>query len=404
MRNDPVSTNESWSYRNAGVPKRDSIATTSASRIVWKYVFGGIVLLLGMILYCSPDATEGTAGPIRSLEGHTHLVETVAFSPDGKTLASGSWDYTVRLWDLSVANGKQTGRPVILPHETTRLAMAFSPDNSTLVSAGDRSLTIWTGGPEYERRLECKGETYHCLSFSPDGRTLALGAEDGSVRLWEMPSAREQGALQDHSGTIRSVAFSPDGRHLVSASQKGRVVLWDVSSGLALSTLVEEGPQPVGAVAFSPDGRLIAVGHFVFEDRDVLLFDANTGDLKNRLVGHRRGIHGLAFSPDGRYLASAGLDHCIKLWDLDKSSELANLSDEVGWVKSIAFSPEGTRIAFCGNDERVRFWDLKDERGMFGGPDATKSVQTAGDVTNTPHRRVAGTHVFRRYSREGRGS
>jgi WD40 repeat protein len=202
------------------------------------------------------------------------------------------------------------------------------------------------------------GQTYRSPAFSPDGRTLALGADDGTIRLWDMPSGQERLVLRGHADFVRCVAFSPDGRLLASSSQEGRVMLWDPIRGVAVRTLIPRGAGPVRSVAFSPDGRTLGTSEVTWNPWDVLLLDVETGAIRTRLAGHRLGVNALAFSPDGRTLATAGVDRCIKLWDLAASKELVTLRDQVGWVKSLAFSPDGTRLAYSGNDYHVRLWDL----------------------------------------------
>jgi WD40 repeat protein len=404
MRNDPLSTSWSSDYRSDGVPESVSVGRTTSSLIAWRYLLAAVLFLAVVIVLYKPWENHASATSSRSLAGHAQLVESVTFSPDGRSLASCSWDYTVRIWDLSRWDDGRPAEPVVLRHDTTRFATAFSPDGSTLVSAGDRSLTIWSCRPEYQREVHRSGESYHCLAFSPDGHTLALGAEDSTVRLWDMPSARERGVLRDHTGTIRSIAFSPDGKLLVSSSQQGRVVLWDLASDSEVSTLVREGTDPIASVAFSPDGRTIGVAEFVYQTRDVRLIDVETGAVRGRLAGHNRGAHGLAFSSDGRYLATAGLDRCIKLWDLATSKEVASLTDGVGWVKAIAFSPDGTRIAYCGNDELVRFWDLRHHGLLATGPDRGREGQETGESEVKSESTVAGSDGPGPYSSGGRRS
>jgi WD40 repeat protein len=404
MRNDPLSTSWSSDYRSDGVPESVSVGRTTSSPIAWRYVLAAVLFLAVVIVINKPWENHASSPPGRSLAGHAQFVESVTFSPDGQSLASCSWDYTVRIWDLSRWDDEHPAEPVVLRHETTRFMTAFSPDGSTLVSAGDRSLTIWSHRPEYHREVHRSGESYHCLAFSPDGRTLALGAEDSTVRLWDMPSARERGVLRDHTGTIRSVAFSPDGRLLVSSSQQGRVVIWDLASGSEVRTLVREGTDPIASVAFSPDGRTIGVADFVFRTRDVCLFDVETGAVRSRLTGHRRGAHGLAFSSDGRYLATAGVDRCIKLWDLATSKEVASLTEGVGWVKAIAFSPDGSRIAYCGKDELVRIWDLRSQGLLATGGDSVREGPETRESRVKSESTVAGSSGPGPYSSGGRRS
>jgi WD40 repeat protein len=209
--------------------------------------------------------------------------------------------------------------------------------------------------------MERTGTSYHSLSFSPDGRTLALGAEDGSVRLWDMPEARERSILHGHAGTVRSVAFSPDGQRLASGSQDGGVVLWDPMRSEKLRGLVAggRGLAPVLAVAFSPDGRSLGLAEASNKPGDVVVMDPETGAIRTRLAGHRMGTNALAFSPDGRTLATAGVERCIKLWNLATAQVRTTIKDGIGWVKTVAFSPDGVWLAFAGEDETVKLLDMR---------------------------------------------
>ena len=343
-----------------GVRERISTRSTHASRGSWRFKVAAVVLavvaaVIGSVLLEPRPAARGRL----DLAGHEGLVSAVTFSPDGRTLASCSWDFTVRLWDLDRLDDGHEAEPVILPHETTQYAAAFSPDGSLLVSAGDRSLTIWSCRPGYQRMSERSGESYHSLSFSPDGQTVALGGEDGSVRLWDMPAARERSRLRGHAGSVRSVAFSPDGKLLATASHEGRLVLWDAIRWSKLWSLVTEGAVPIQAVAFSPDGGTLGLAELSEKPGDVVLVDPGTGAIRTRLTAHPLGTHSLAFSPDGRMLATAGGDRCIKLWNVATAQAIATFKDGIGWVRSVAFSPDGTWMAFAGVDESIRMLDVR---------------------------------------------
>src|SRR5262249_40147278 len=156
----------------------------------------------------------------------------------------------------------------------------------------------------HERIAEKVGETYRCLVFSPDGRTLALGGDDGTIRLWDMPRARERVLLRGHKDVVWSVAFSRDGRRLVSSGKDGRVLLWHSVRGAGLRELGKARPNSVQSVAFAPGGQAVAFGETGWSPQDVTLWDPETGALRARLTGHHVGVNALAFSPDGRTLAS----------------------------------------------------------------------------------------------------
>ena len=177
-----------------------------------------------------------------------------------------------------------------------------------------------------------------------------------------MPVGRERTVLSGHADVVRSLAFSPDGSRLISTGQDQLVMLWDAIRGVAIRPLGEPGSNPVQFGALSPDGVTVALGESGGIPLGITLFDVETGVLRTRLTGHRAGINALAFSPDGRTLASAGIDNTIRLWDPATGKEKPYRCDDVGWVKSISFSPDGAWLAFVGNDSSVRVWDLKNQR------------------------------------------
>lgn len=329
-----------------------------------------------------------------ALVGHARLVESVAFAPDGHTLASCGFDGTVRLWDLAPWDGRRPAASESLEHPSVVFATAFSADGSRLAAVGDRFVTIWSRNPAYHREVERQGETFHGAAFAPDGRTLALGAEDGTIRLWDLPEARERAVLRGHTGTVRCLAFSPDGKLLVSGSQEGRLLVWDPARGTRLRTLVKEGGSPIRAVAFAPDGRTLGVADATYRASDVILYDVETGSVSARLRGHPLGINDIAFSRDGGTVATAGVDRAIRLWDLSSSTELAVVPDAT-WLKSLSLSGDGRWLAFAGGDEQIRLLDLNE----YPGPRAAGNLPSATVVdcrADRPRRRAQAPGVDRR--------
>ena len=358
--------------RQAEIPDwsgQDEMAEATGSTAIygkkWSLWVGEILLvgivIFGFVMLTSAIFKEPGPRPERlALTGHTQVVEGVAFSPDGRTLASCGWDNSVRLWDLDgVAKGAPANDPIVLPHDSVRFAVAFSPDGSRLACGGHNSLTIWARtARSYEPLVRRVGHTYRCLAFSPDGKALAIGCDDGTIRLLSPDTADESAVLRGHYDAVRSVAYSPNGSLLVSSGQDREIVLWNATTGARIRSLGRPGTNPVQIVAFSPLGNDVAVGEISGSPQAVILVDPETGDIRSRLAGHDSGVNALAFSPDGKTLATAGGDRTIKIWDTLDGHERGTLSDLVGCVRSLSFSPDGNWLAFAGNDLTIRVWHV----------------------------------------------
>jgi RNA polymerase sigma factor (sigma-70 family) len=293
-----------------------------------------------------------------TLQGHTRGVRAVAFSPDGRTLASGSSDRTAKLWD--VATGKE--QATLKGHSCGVGTVAFSPDGKTLASAINGSpadqhvlVKLWdvTTGTE---RAALKGASpcdgLGTVAFSPDGNTLASGTIDDTIKLWDVATGNEQAILQVHDGYITSVAFSPDGRTL--ANSDGTVKLWDVATRKE-RIMLQGHTSCVRSVAYSPDGKTLASAS---DDQTVKLWEVTTGKERTTLQGHMGIVWSLAYSPDGKTLASASEDKTVKLWDVATGKERTTLQGHTSFVRSVAYSPDGKTLASASEDQTVKLWDI----------------------------------------------
>lgn len=283
------------------------------------------------------------------LEGHQKLVRTVAFSPDGEIIASGSDDGTLKLW-------KQNGTLIkTLIHGGTVFSVAFSPDGEIIASSSDdETVKLWKrDGTLLKTIAQGNWNWTYSLNFSPDGQTIAAGGNDGKIKLWKRDGTLLK-TLSGHRGSVYSVNFSPDGKTIASGDNKGQINFWKRDGTLLKTLTAHTGKDRFGvgvnSIAFSPDGVAIASGG---EDNTIRLWKPD-GTTDSRIQNREGSIWSIAFSPDGQTLASS-VDNTIVLWHLDGRPSETFTGHGIR-VYGLSFSPDGSVIASGNSNGTVQIW------------------------------------------------
>ena len=287
---------------------------------------------------------------IKTLTGHTGEVRSVSFSPDSKLLATGSADNTVKLWNISTGMEIQT----LIEHKEVR-SISFSPNSKLLVTgSADNTVKLWdTQSGKQIKTLTGHGNEVRSVSFSPDGKLLASGSYDKIVKLWDTTTGKEIKTLSGHTNDVNSVSFSPNGKILASGSGDKTVKLWDTTTGKQIKTLSGHTKLVCG-LSFSPNGKILASGS---GDTTVKLWDTSTWKEIQTLTGHTKGVCGVSFSPNGKRLATGSADKTVKLWDTTTGKEIKTLTGHTNLVWVISFSPDGKLLASDSADKTVKLWD-----------------------------------------------
>ncbi|MCY3553269.1 MAG: cohesin domain-containing protein [Candidatus Poribacteria bacterium] len=297
---------------------------------------------------------------LNTLEEHTGDVTSVAFSPNGKMFVSGSRDNTARLWDTDTGQLLRTFRMIpknyiVFSGSFDVNSVAFSPDGKFLATGSDNAIRLWdvnTG----ERLASSGVDVGYAVTFSSDDVTLASAEGRGGVKLWGARTGKHWQTLRGHTGGVYSVAFSPDGKILASGGADREIRLWDARTGVHLRTL-ERHTSPILSMSFSPNGRTLASASWT----EVRFWNTNTNIQKHIIEGHTRSIYSVAISPDGSIFASGYEDGTIMLSDPHSGQHRHTFIGHSGKVNALAFSPDGSTLASGGGERwgQVKLWDTR---------------------------------------------
>ncbi|MGO9513161.1 MAG: protein kinase domain-containing protein [Steroidobacteraceae bacterium] len=296
------------------------------------------------------DTLTGTE--ITRLSGHAGRVFSVSFSPDGRRIVTASSDNTARIWDA------ETGRELMTLSGHARQVMfaSFSPDGRSIVTAStDKTARIWDAetGRQIMMLADQPGR-FTCVAFSPDSRRVVTGADDNIARVWDAATGRQIKLLSGHTDRVWRVAFSPDGSRIVTASQDKSARIWDVATGQEILRLIGHSDR-VNSAWFSPDGRRVVTAS---DDKTVRVWDATTAQQILLLSGHTDRVWSAVFSPDGRRVVTTSTDKTARIWDVSTAQQIALLSGHTQRVWNATYSPDGSRAVTASSDKTARIWDV----------------------------------------------
>ena len=287
-----------------------------------------------------------TGTELQKFQGHTSEVNAVAFSPDGQSILTGSMDNTATLWDLT-----GTELQKFQGHTLAVSAVAFSPDGqSILTGSWDKTAILWDLNETELQKNQGHTSEVNAVAFSPDGQSILTGSRDNTAILWDLTGTELQ-KIQGHTSEVSAVAFSPDGQSILTGSRDKTAILWDLT-GTELQKF-QGHTSEVSAVAFSPDGQSILTGSW---DKTAILWDL-TGTELQKNQGHTESVNAVAFSPDGQSILTGSWDKTAILWDLT-GTELQKFQGHTLAVFAVAFSPDGQSILTGSRDNTTILWDL----------------------------------------------
>ncbi|KAG9079794.1 hypothetical protein FS749_008242 [Ceratobasidium sp. UAMH 11750] len=304
-----------------------------------------------------PSRTGPRQSVSQSFEGHTYKVLSVAYSPDGANVASGSGEHTVRIWDTHTC--QSTCQP-LNGHTSGIYSVAYSPNGAYIASGSeDKTIRIWdahTGKP-VGHPLEGHTRTVNSVAYSPDGAYIVSGSDDRTVLIWNAHTCKLVVQLFDnYTDMVRSIAYSPDGAYIAAGSDDKTIRIWAPLTRQLAGQPLKGHKGPVRSVAYSPDGAYIVSGSV---DMTVRIWNAHTlRPVGQPLEGHTDWVLSVVYSPDGAFIASGSWDKTVRIWDAHTGKAVGQpLVGHTGGVYSVAYSPNGAYIVSGSHDNTLRVWD-----------------------------------------------
>lgn len=328
--------------------------------LIWHKCFSTMIKNLLLILLCnilySSELMSDTSYNfefIRSISDHKKSVNSIAFSPDGKILAGGYADGNVKLWESN--SGKQIKS--LIRHPYPIISLAFSPDGNILAcGSGSGSITLWDLNYKEKIRTfkEHEGKVWAIL-FSNDGKLIISSSDDKTIRLRNMESGKEIKVLRWHTGSVNTIALTKDNKTLVSGSSDGTIAIWDIPTGENIKKIQAD---PINSIDLSPDGRYIASGS---SEGKIKIWDLETIEEKMSFTDQKSSVgigSCLRFSPDGRLIVWGTSDSTIAIREVSTGKVVGNLRLHKKGINSIAFTPDGKILASAGEDNDIKLWKL----------------------------------------------
>jgi WD40 repeat protein len=306
---------------------------------------------------------------IRTLTGHGADADSVSFTPDGKTIAAGGWDASIQIWTTTDGKLQLPGISGFQGHSAP-----FSPDGKTIAGGSQtgNNVLVWDAASKgVVQTYSGHTDKVQSVAFSPDGKSLVSGGNDHMVFVWDLTGAQPGRQLAGHTDQVYAVAFSNGGKWIASASFDQTVIVWSVASGQRVDTLI--GTNKMNAAVFSPDDRYLATAGW---DGDVRLWDTSNWLLANAtakssassppprppatvkmvLPGDGQIVTTVAFSPDNKLIASGGYDNAVKVWDAATGALVRTFTGHTAAVWAVGFSPDGKELASASSDKTVKIW------------------------------------------------